>query len=521
MNKAFIADYFSTIHGKIQLWYSVFLFTLLAIVLYFSLKDLRKTAFEDIDRDLLSKVYVFSALVFANMEIEYAKAQQQKMQSGEVPYQTLHIITRWEIANGHKGRYINANSPVNEENYRPYSKIRQQEHIEDMLKKGEYFITYNPDRTIFDRSENAPLDAPVPALRNADEATSASWSRGSYREVLSHANYDFAVLIGADLATSQLYREYRYRHWLYILAAAIFYVVSFFGGWIIIRQALSPIRRISNQVQNITSSNLTERIDIAAYSHEFLPLSHALNSTFQQIHQNFELQKKFTEDASHELKTPVTVILTQTEYSLEKARDTPHYIDALHVCQRNALVLKGLIEQLLYVAKLAKTDIQESSDHVSLAMVIQQVIAELTPLASQKSLTITQQLSECTLYAPPNLIHSLVNNLVSNAIRYNRPDGAIHITCTHIQDALRLEVADSGIGIAPDELDKIFQRFYRTDKSRSQETGGTGLGLAIVKEICDLLDASITVRSQLGKGTSFAVSLPTIPARTPLSMSHK
>lgn len=505
ITRKFSNGYFASIHWRIQLWYSVFLFTLLVVVLYFSLGELRKNTFEEIDRYLFSKVYVFSAAVSSKMEIDYAKKHQQQMIKGESPFNALHIITRWEIANGHEGRFVDAKTDLNDNTYRPYSKVRQEKYVAEMLDKGEYFVTFTPSREVFDRSSNAPSDVPIPASRGKNEPVNETWSRGGFREVLRHVSYDHAVLIGADLSSSDLYRDFRLQFWGYIFAAIIFYIASLVGGWLIIRRALRPIHDISQQVVSITSSGLNSAIDIQAYSDEFSPLSRALNDSFSQIANNFELQKRFVEDASHELKTPVTVLLTQAEYSLEKERDAEHYINALTVCQRNALVLKDLVGQLLYVSQLGKFNIAEASSPIHFDQLVAGCIKELEPLAHEKSLTIHSALSPCMLNSPLSLIHSLVLNIVSNAIRYNRVQGSIDIRCSASPSGVTFTVRDTGVGIADEDVPKIFHRFYRADKSRAQESGGTGLGLAIVKEICDLLDAEISVDSRLGEGSCFVV----------------
>lgn len=500
-----LKNYFSSIHWKIQLWYGIFLIIILVGALLLAITSLQKKTFYEIDQELLNKVHIFGNAINAKLELNYIQKKHHEFKTGKEKHNKIHIITTWEIANKRKGQYIPLDEELDLKNYRSYQHKRLQLTKKEMSENGEYFIIYNPDRSILDQSDNIPLGIIVPGLKKPDIYFKKSWSRGFYRENLKYMLHGYVIVIGVNLKNSAKYQNYKQTIKNYIASAIAFYLVSFLGGVIIIKRALSPIREISFEVKEIALKNITNRLSIKNHTQEFLPLTTSLNETFESLEHTFQQQKAFTQNASHELKTPVTVILSQAEYSLENPRDIEHYINALNICQKNATQMKDLIEQLTSFTHIDSDNNDLTKQSIALNQLIEQCLLEIKPLAEKKNITLNTCLQPCQIKAPTKLARSIIDNLLSNAIHYNYEGGEVTVTCSHDTQGIHLIIEDNGIGIDEKDIDKIFDRFYRIDKSRSSLLGATGLGLAIVKDIVSTLDATLEVTSTVGQGSCFHV----------------
>ncbi|MEG1687366.1 MAG: ATP-binding protein [Angelakisella sp.] len=221
------------------------------------------------------------------------------------------------------------------------------------------------------------------------------------------------------------------------------------------------------------------------------------------------MRREFSANVSHELKTPITSIAGFAEMIESGMVESPEdcRLFAGRIVRESSRLL-ALVEDIMHLSRLDEESFPDLTP-CSLAEVAEECIQFLRPLALSAEVTLRQEGA-----APPPilghraLLRELVQNLCENAIKYNHPGGHVWVKLDCAGDYAVLEVADDGIGIAPEHLDRIFQRFYRVDKSRSKQTGGTGLGLSIAKHITEQHKGTIAVRSQLGAGTAFAVSLP-------------
>ena len=233
-----------------------------------------------------------------------------------------------------------------------------------------------------------------------------------------------------------------------------------------------------------------------------------LNGTFSGLNAAREQRIRFTADASHELRTPLAVILASSQSALKRERTPEEYRETIAASERAARRMKSLSDALL---ELARGDIGKDSLQTSpcdLADLADETVAMLTPLAKQHGALITADLQSCPVEADPLRFGRAVLNLVSNAILHN--GAGVHIVVTTRISGGRavLEILDTGRGIPPEHLEKIFDRFHRADTSRSRHTGGSGLGLAIVKQTVEAHGGVITVKSAVGSGTVFTVTLP-------------
>ncbi|MFY9945788.1 MAG: ATP-binding protein, partial [Exiguobacterium chiriqhucha] len=223
-----------------------------------------------------------------------------------------------------------------------------------------------------------------------------------------------------------------------------------------------------------------------------------------------KMRKDFVANVSHELKTPLTSIRGFSETLLDGAKEVPELRDQfLDIIQKEATRMQMLVEDLLELSRLEREDFHLEFTPVQLNQLVEEVCLVLSQKAEQKSIHLeSRHDGEVVLQADMNRIKQVILNLVANAVNYSPEGSQVEIAVEKRPDGSYLIVKDNGIGIAPKEVGRIFERFYRVDKARSRNSGGTGLGLAIVKHIVDLHHATIQVDSIEGEGTTFTIKFP-------------
>ena len=251
-----------------------------------------------------------------------------------------------------------------------------------------------------------------------------------------------------------------------------------------------------------------QRINAADTDSELGRLAGVLNSTFARLEAAFTQQARFTSDASHELRTPVSVILTQTQTALSRERAGSEYREALEACQRAARRMRALTESLLELARLDAGQEPMKRESFDLPRVARECVEMVRPLAAERGIQLHCEILPLECLGDAGRISQVVTNLLTNAIHFNRDQGEVRLSARAEGGAVYLTVADTGQGIPAEDLPHLFERFYRADKSRSRIQGHNGLGLAICKAIIDAHGGSIEVASQPGSGSTFTVRLP-------------
>jgi two-component system, OmpR family, sensor kinase len=279
------------------------------------------------------------------------------------------------------------------------------------------------------------------------------------------------------------------------------------GGWWLVGRALQPLSEISSAATKISGSDLSQRISIAEAESELGQLANVLNSTFARLETAFAQQKQFAADAAHELRTPVTVILTQTQVTLSRERDAAGYKQTLEACQRAAQRMRKLIESLLALARLDAGQEVLKRLRFDLARLVEDSVVLVKPLALECGVKITTELQPLEINGDSERVAQVVTNLLANAIQYNKPDGEVHVQLKAENGLAILTVTDSGKGISAVDLPHVFERFYRADQSRTG-AGNTGLGLAICQSIVSAHAGTIEVSSRENIGTTFTIRLP-------------
>lgn len=286
--------------------------------------------------------------------------------------------------------------------------------------------------------------------------------------------------------------------------------IAAFGGYWLSRRALAPVDQIVDEARAIDSANLAARLSVPASGDELQRLSETLNQMLGRVEQSVLQVRRFTSDASHELRAPMTLIYTAAQFALRRDRSPDELKEALRKILREAKRCTDLINQLLTLARSDAGNSRMELVSSDVAELAGEVVSETMALASEKGLTVSTQLPETPVRVAidERSFRRMLLILLDNAIKYTPEGGNIAISLIEDARAVAIAVADTGGGIPADQLPFIFDRFWRADKVRSRDTGGTGLGLAIAREIAQSHRAELMVESSVGVGTTFTVRLP-------------
>ena len=292
-----------------------------------------------------------------------------------------------------------------------------------------------------------------------------------------------------------------------LLISAILALIGGVVTYFISGHALRPIREFSDKIEEVQAQNLAaSRIEENKVK-ELNQLSVSYNKMLERLSDAFEIQRQFTANAAHELRTPLSLMQVQLDL-YNSTRHPDNDADTLQT-------IKMVTEQNGRLSKMVKTllDISElqtvgRDDEIMVDALVDEVLADLDPLAQEKNIKLTGKCKNITMVGSDILIYRLVYNLVENAIKYNHSGGQVTVTAYRKEKHVYLSVEDTGNGIPEELRERVFEPFFRVDKSRSRELGGVGLGLALVREIVRVHDGSITVRSNPSGGTVFDVILP-------------
>ena len=423
------------------------------------------------------------------------------------------------------------NEPRNEHGFGSPDFLR---HIREAVQQGGaldpsqtniyYYVMWQQDGSILAHSPGAPEDVSAPEhpgpqalkARNAFGKTTppeggppmppAARSRGQLRELFRFGPLGDCVLVGRSMSPD-LTAMRRLALWL-IAAGATVLLLGLAGGWWVATRAIRPIEAISATAVKIAGGDLAQRINAADTDSELDRLAGVLNSTFARLEAAFAQQAQFTSDASHELRTPVAVILSQTQIALSRQRPSAEYREALEACERAAKRMRNLTESLLQLARLDAGQEAMKRELFDLSRIVRECVEMVRPLAAERGIKIQCDVPSLEGLGDAGRIGQVITNLLTNAIHFNRDQGEVRLSARGESDAVFLAVADTGQGIPAEDIPHLFQRFYRVEKSRSRIQGRNGLGLAICKAIVDAHGGNFEVSSQPGAGSTFTVKLP-------------
>ena len=291
---------------------------------------------------------------------------------------------------------------------------------------------------------------------------------------------------------------------IFIVPAILF--LSVLGGYIIASRALRPIRQLTLTTKEIQSGNdLSKRIHLGYGKDEIYILAQTIDDMFDRLQTSFESERQFTSDASHELRTPISVIIAQCEYTLENAETKKDYQDALEIIFAHTNKMSTLVSQLLLLARLDQNNFHLEEEIINFSELVETTVLLYSEEENDKNITIQAEIEpDIYFHADSTLMMRMVNNLIDNSIKYGKENGMTTLRLSSTVTDIIFLVEDNGIGIEEENIPKIFHRFYQIESAR-EPSQGLGLGLSMVQWIVNIHNGSIEVKSEFGKGSTFKI----------------
>lgn len=281
----------------------------------------------------------------------------------------------------------------------------------------------------------------------------------------------------------------------------LFFLAKFYA-----KRSIQPVKEIIQTANTINKENLSTRIKLPENEDELYTLSVTINNLLDRIENTIQREKQFTSDASHEFRTPIAAVKGTLEVLTRKDRDPEHYRDKVAYCIGELNLLHNMMEQLLLIARAENQHLETHIERIQLEETVMQTLERYKLKIEKYGVKVVFDISEpITVQTDRNLIAIILNNLISNAIKYSPQGGKIYITIAKNKRGILLSIKDEGIGIDEESLELIFDRFYRSESGREQAAVGSGLGLSIVKKLCDYLSIKIDVKSQSQQGSEFTL----------------
>src|SRR5947208_1398212 len=385
------------------------------------------------------------------------------------------------------------------------------------------FQIFSPDGKITIQSPNLrrqdiPLSQTALASALNGQATfeSARFQDGSSLRLLSVPIRQNGVLVNIVQVGTSLRPVEAMLHRLVLvllISAPIALAVALGGGWFLADRALRPVEAITQAAQRIAAGDLTQRLAAPSTSDEIGRLAATFNDMIARLETSFRQMRQFSADASHELRTPLTVIKGEAELALRRTRPAEDYKLVLESTLEEIDRMTQIVDELLFLSRTDLGEVVIERLPVRLDALVEDIRRQTGVLGQEQGVQVTVgSVDPATVLGDELRLRELLLNLVDNAVKYSRPGGKVEIALLREGAAARLSVTDQGIGMTPEEMGRIFDRFYRTDAARAHAKKGTGLGLSICKWIAEAHHGRIEVQSHVGEGSRFTVVLPVTPS---------
>ena len=330
-------------------------------------------------------------------------------------------------------------------------------------------------------------------------------SKHSIREAFyKKGKYDIFVAFPADLISETLSSLID----IYILLAPVFFIISIAGGFVISSRSLSRIDSIIKKTNEITAQNLNEKIKGEEFQDEYGRLVRTMNAMINRIKTSYEYINQFTISASHELKTPLTILRGEIEIALKSGKSITEYKQVLESNYEETLRLINIVDKLFLISRIDQSLIFLKRENVSLLEFLEETIINLASLGKKYNIKLSLDMNEdVNLNIDTGLMREAISNLVDNAVKYGNENSIVIIKVELYDSLVKIEIINKGPGIPKEALPYIFDRFYRVESSHNRNTGGAGLGLSIVKSIVNWHEGKVEVESEPYKETRFTILL--------------
>ncbi|MFA9238425.1 MAG: sensor histidine kinase [Candidatus Paceibacteria bacterium] len=348
-------------------------------------------------------------------------------------------------------------------------------------------------------------------LNNLEQNTVIFEKQNNYLVSRIKINFHNEKIVIIEVATTKEILSSTLENILYILSfiLPIVLIFSIIGGNFLIYKSFLPIENILSELKQINANDLSARLKSNKNKDEINQLVEEVNSLLKRLESSFERISQFSSDASHELKTPLTIIRGEIEIALRKERSIDYYKDVLNSSLNEIIIIEKTINDLLFLAKNEKDIILDNQEYIYFDEIIDESINEVKSFAKLNEIEINFILQDTIEYKGySNLLKIALKNAIKNAIQFSHKNSQIIVKSYKKESFFEISVQDFGIGIPLNEQEKIFEKFYRTDKSRNKNSGGTGLGMSILKKIIDIHKGKININSKENVGTTITISFP-------------
>jgi len=324
-----------------------------------------------------------------------------------------------------------------------------------------------------------------------------------------HAVDGQPTIIRVAFSEQPLYRQFQSSLVALLFPLPLILVIAGVGGYVLASRFLKPIQEIARQAEEITSDRLHERLAVNVSDGELADLSRVFNTVLARLEQSFDRLKRFTSDASHELRTPLAAIRSVGEVGLQKGSTAAGYRDIIGSMLEEVNKLTHLVDSLLTIARADAGQIRLDQTRISAAEVARSSVSLFEALVDEKGLRLlTDATSGPMILGDRLLIRQALVNIIDNAIKHTPSGGLITVRVREDRTQVYFDVEDTGAGIPQDQLNRVFDRFYRVEEGRSRESGGAGLGLSIAEWNVRVHGGLLRASSEPGRGSIFTIELP-------------
>ncbi|MEC0242467.1 HAMP domain-containing histidine kinase [Paenibacillus dokdonensis] len=330
-----------------------------------------------------------------------------------------------------------------------------------------------------------------------------------YRSPFSTASEHGTLEIASNLETFDHFNATLL--WVMVIGGILAVCVSVISGWAIAKQFLRPVKALAGTIQNVKENGLQERVVNIENGDEFSELARLFNELMDQLEMSFRQQKQFVDDASHELRTPLTILEGHLNLLNRWGKEDPVVLDesltaSLHEVRR----LKSLVQELLTLTRTETQSLPDHVDYIQIEPFLVQSVKRMETLHPEFNFVMTLSQRDFMVKINPLHLEQIMLILIENAVKYSGNDKHVHIDSRMNNGKMTISVQDHGIGIPSEELQYVFDRFYRVDKARNREIGGTGLGLSIARNLVQHYQGEINMTSIEDEGTRVTLTFPAI-----------